>query len=107
MSDKNDVIIGINFISQTGTIIMLTNIHLRNVDPELLRHLKLESTKEDVSMNTLILTLLRRSLNLTTQKPSKVYHDLDQLAGTWSKEQAKAFLNSISDFENVDKDIWK
>jgi hypothetical protein len=85
---------------------MLTNIHIRNIDSELLMRLKQESAKEEVSMNTLILALLRKSLHLTTQKPS-LYHDLDQLAGTWSVDEAKAFLKNVSDFENIDKDIWK
>ena len=86
---------------------MHTNIHLRNVDTKLLARLKNESVKENVSMNTYILSLLRRSLNLTTEYPTKTYDDLDKFAGTWNKEDAKAFSQTITDFEKIDKDIWK
>lgn len=85
----------------------MTNIHLRNVDNQLIKNLKLVASKQDVSMNTLILNLLRRGVGLSRERIVTVYHDLDKLAGTWSKQQAKEFLNEISHFEHIDKDIWK
>ena len=85
----------------------MTNIHLRNVDNQLIKTLKLTALKQDVSMNTLILSLLKRGVGLSRERVVAVYHDLDKLAGTWSKQQAKEFSNEISHFEHIDKDLWK
>ncbi len=85
----------------------MTNIHLRNVDNQLIKNLKQEASKQDVSMNTLILSLLRRGVGLSRERPITTYHDLDKLAGTWSNQQAKEFLNEMSHFEHIEKDLWK
>jgi len=86
---------------------MQSNIHLRNVDDQLLKRLKQEAANEEISVNSLILNLLRSSLNLTDQRKVKIYDDLDKLAGTWDKKQTKAFQDILRDFEKIDKDIWK
>lgn len=36
-----------------------------------------------------------------------IYADLDHLAGTWSDEDYKAFLERIKDFETIDETMWK
>lgn len=86
---------------------MAANIHLRNVDEKLILLLKQQANKEDISVNTLILMLLRRSLGLSTQLKAPVYHDLDNLCGTWTKQQAKEFVNNTAEFETIDKEMWK
>ena len=35
------------------------------------------------------------------------YHDLDSLAGTWSREEADDFLQAIDKFNQVDESIWQ
>ena len=85
----------------------MTNMHLRNIDNQLINKLKLEASRQEVSMNSLIIGLLRRGVGLSRERPITVYHDLDKLAGTWSKQQAKEFLNEISHFEHIEKDLWK
>jgi plasmid stability protein len=86
---------------------MHSNIHLRNVDDQLLRQLKRQAANEEISVNTLILNLLRQSLHLECSPKFKTYDDLDKLAGTWSKKQSKNFTNILHDFEKIDKDIWR
>lgn len=86
---------------------MSFNIHLRNVNSNLMNKLKSEATKQDLSMNTLILNLLNRGLGLRSKLSLPSYHDLDKLAGTWDKQQAKTFLKQIADFEQIDEELWK
>lgn len=86
---------------------MSFNIHLRNVDTVLMNQLKHQAAQRQISMNTLVLDLLKQGLGLKAGRQSLVYHDLDQYAGTWSNQEAKAFLENISDFETIDKDLWK
>lgn len=83
------------------------NIHLRGVDDRLMNHLKQEATKNNISMNSAILSVLQRNFGLTNEQRSRTYHDLDKFAGTWSKQDAKTFLKTIADFEQIDKDLWK
>ena len=86
---------------------MNLNMHLRGVDAILMSNLKKKAHDENISLNSLVLLLLRRSLGLSGQRNLAIYHDLDSLAGTWTKQQAKAFTKQISDFEQIDKEIWK
>ncbi len=37
---------------------------------------------------------------------NKTYHDLDDLAGTWSAEEAESFETVIADFEKIDEHLW-
>ena len=37
----------------------------------------------------------------------KKHHDLDALAGGWSKEEVKAFQKNTKIFERIDEDLWK
>lgn len=86
---------------------MTCNIHLRGVDNQLMHQLKIEASKQEVSVNTLILTILMRGLGLSIGHRLSVYHNLDKFSGTWSKQQTKAFLREIADFEQIDKELWK
>jgi plasmid stability protein len=86
---------------------MSCNIHLRNVDDNTMHRLREEAARYDISMNTLILNLVKNGLGFTSKRTLNVYHDLDALAGTWSEKKAQTFLKDISDFEQIDKEIWK
>lgn len=86
----------------------MANISLRNVDEETTSRLKEEANRQGVSVNTLILHLIRQGLGLKARAPRRrVYHDLDHLAGTWSDEEAAEFMNSEADFETVDEELWQ
>ena len=86
---------------------MSLNIHIRGIDKQLMMHLKREAAKNDVSMNALILSLLKKSFGLSKERYQPTYHDLDKLAGTWSEKEAEEFLKNISDFKQIDEDLWK
>lgn len=86
---------------------MHSNIHLRGVDKTLLHQLKEKAQAEHISVNSLILDLLNSSLGLKPGRHTTTYHDLDALAGTWSKQKARAFLKYTADFETIDEELWK
>lgn len=85
---------------------MTSNIHLRNVDQLMMQRLKQEAKARNLSVNQLILILLKKDLGLSHKQIKFVHHDLDKFAGTWSKQEAKEFLKHIEDFEKIDEDIW-
>ena len=35
------------------------------------------------------------------------HHDLDHLAGTWTKEEAAGFDKIVMSFRTIDPDLWK
>lgn len=85
---------------------MAHNINLRGLDKSLMARLKAESKQRGVSMNTLILQFIRQGLGLTYERKATVYHDLDKLAGTWSKKDEEEFNKAIVDFEKIDPELW-
>lgn len=83
----------------------MKSISLRGIDDEIAQRLREEAQRQGTSVNALILQFVRKGVGL--QAPRRpVYHDLDVLAGTWSAEEASAFLDSLSDFEQVDRGLW-
>lgn len=68
---------------------------------------KAEASRRGTSVNTLILQFI--SAGIGAKAPTKKrheYHDLDQLAGTWTEEDAADFMSAVSDFEHIDKELW-
>jgi len=55
------------------------------------------------SMNEVLLDALSKGLGVA-EEPAE-YHDLDDLAGTWTEDPE--FDAAIKAFEVVDKDLWK
>lgn len=86
---------------------MHSNIHLRGVDSRLMSQLKKQAVEQNTSVNSLILQLLKQSLGMATQRHLIAYHDLDKLAGTWTKKEANTFIKNTMDFEQIDKELWK
>lgn len=85
----------------------MANIHVRGLDDQLIQRLKQIACQQNMSVNTLILNIIQQRLGGQPRLKAIIYHDLDKLAGTWASGEAKAFMKSISDFEEIDKDIWK
>ena len=82
-------------------------ITIRGIDPELENRLRRVAGENADSLNATILKLLRRTLGLERTKPFPTYHDLDDLAGTWSAEDEHEFNSIQTGFEKVDEELWK
>jgi len=86
----------------------MKTISVRGLDEQTAKKLKDEAKRKNLSVNALVLDLLRRSIGL---KPAshrrEIHHDLDHLAGTWSEEEAREFLESTRSFEEVDTELWR
>ena len=63
--------------------------------------LKKDAKKLHISVNALILRIIKKNLCFSHEK--LIYHDLDYLAGTWSPEEAKMFKKNTEFFKKVDK----
>lgn len=83
-------------------------LSLRGIDEKTATRLKSEARRCGLSVNALVLQLIRQGVGLKPPEPQRVvHHDLDSLAGTWSEKDTAAFLEAVSDFEQVDKALWQ
>lgn len=82
------------------------SLSIRNIDDETYKLIKQESEKNGVSINKLIVRLLKKTFNKKEQG-SKKYHDLDKYFGSWTEEEYKIFSKNIEVTEIIDEELWK
>ncbi len=80
---------------------------LRGIDGELEQILRAKAEKSGASMNATILQILTDVFKITKKRYCTEHHDLDHLAGTWSKQDKLSFDKNVEAFSSVDKDMWK
>lgn len=94
---------------------MVTQLTLRGVDKALEQRLKQEAKRRGLSVNRVALDLLRRGAGLVIPDagqpvrqpgPDGKYHDLDHLAGGWTKEEADAFDRELALMRRIDPEVW-
>ncbi len=85
----------------------MKTITIRGIEPGLDRVIKSRAKQNNLSVNQWILQALKKVTGLGKDSVFKKYHDLDALAGGWSKEEAKAFQKNTQIFEKIDEEVWK
>jgi len=85
----------------------MTVLSIRGVEDKVAEKLKNKAKSEGTSVNAVVLSILGESLGLRKKKRNVVYNDLDELAGTWNKEDAEEFKSNISQLETIDESMWK
>jgi len=87
---------------------MPRSITIPDVDDTTVTWLVEEARRRGLSMEMVAGLLLRRGLEWERRRAElPAYHDLDALAGTWSEDEAVAFLQAVADFEQVDSSLWQ
>ena len=81
-------------------------ITIRGIDPAIDSGLRKRAEESGDSVNTTILKLLRKALQINREKPFPEYHDLDDLAGTWDEKERAEFEKLQNGFTKIDKDLW-
>ena len=85
----------------------MKTLTLRGVDQELAAELERLAAVERESMNATVLRLLRDGLGLSKPKFNQTHTDLDDLAGTWTEEDRRAFEAATSAFSKIDEGLWR
>jgi len=82
-------------------------ITLRNIPSELAKILEREAAKTGRSLNKTVLTLLEKATGArgSGQRPVR-FHDLDDLAGSWTRKQAREFEGHLEELRQIDSDLW-
>jgi plasmid stability protein len=82
-------------------------ITLRNLPTSLDCTIRQRAKKKGVSVNEEIISLLQDHLSESEMRPVRRYHDLDGLAGSWSKQEAEAFDETLAKQRAIDSEMWK
>jgi len=85
----------------------MKTLTIRGVDAELERAIKTRAQQNNLSANQWIIRALKKVTGTGKEPVIKTYHDLDDLAGGWTKEETAAFRKNTKLFEKIDEDIWK
>lgn len=81
-------------------------ITLRNLPAELARKIRQTAEEQNTSANKAVIRLLEERTG-SRRKGDARHHDLDALAGRWSKAEARAFNQALARQRSIDDDIWK
>jgi hypothetical protein len=86
---------------------IMKQITLRGIPDEVKKTARKEAERKGVSLNKAIIALLERSVG--TKVPGKkkrvMYHDLDHLAGLWSREETASFDMTLKAQRKVDAEL--
>ncbi len=87
----------------------MKQITIRSIPDAVKKTVRKEAEKKGVSLNKAIIALLERAVGTTGPEKKKrvLYHDLDHLAGLWSREEAASFDKSLKAQRKVDAELWK
>lgn len=86
----------------------MATMSIRGLDDKALSHLKKRAEREGSSLNSLVVRLLEENAGaLGKSRLLQKYDDLDALAGTWTKQQVRAFEHDTAAFSEVDPTLWK
>ena len=83
-------------------------ITLRNIPPELARVIRRKAQEKGTSLTKVVMGLLEESAGIRGKKKgAPAHHDLDDLAGSWSKEEASAFDKALARQRAIDQGLWR
>lgn len=85
-----------------------TQLTLRGLDPRLQREIRELARREGLSLNRAAVRLLEKGAGIRAPvEADTIGSSLDHLIGTWSDDDARAFLDSIEACEQVDRELWE
>ncbi len=81
---------------------------MRNLPPGLARIIRRKAQAKGTSLTKVVVDLLEEGAGIRGKKRgSAAHHDLDDLAGSWSKDEAAAFHKALAWQRAIDSDPWR
>ncbi len=81
------------------------SITIQNLDNPSIKWINRKAERLNVHIEDLIVKLIHDQMT-TDETELMPYRDLDSLAGTWSKNEADDFFQTIDRFNQVDENLW-
>jgi hypothetical protein len=95
-------------VSDAQREVSMKAVTLRNLPPELARIIRRKASEKRTSINRAVIGLLEEGVGIQPKRGVKPhYHDLDALAGAWSKEAGAAFEKALRRQRGIDPELWK
>lgn len=86
----------------------IQQLTIRGLGPALEERILKLAQDEGISLNQAVIRLLSRGAGLEGGRLKSVIGDrLDDLAGTWSAEEARVFDEATRAFETADPELWR
>lgn len=85
----------------------MKTITLRGIDEKLERLIKINSKEAKMSVNQWLLHTLKKVTGMENKVDLVEHKDLDELAGSWTKEELQQFSSNTSGFGDIDEELWK
>ena len=86
----------------------MKTVTVRQIPPALARVIDSRARRARSSVNKAVLGLLEEAAGLVERKTGPVrHHELDALAGAWSREEAGEFDRTLRAQRPVDPDLWR
>jgi plasmid stability protein len=83
-------------------------ITVRNLPPTVARTIRERASREGTSTNKAIISLLEEATGRKRPRSAApVHHELDALAGTWSRQESLEFERVLLEQRTIDPDLWK
>jgi hypothetical protein len=82
-------------------------ITVRGVPPQVARVIERRRSETGESVNRLVLELLEEGAGVRKRKRRVRYHDLDSLAGAWTRGEAAKFNRVLAAQRPIDDELWK
>lgn len=80
----------------------MSTIVIKQLDETTAVWLESEARLRGISVEEIVIDLIHAAVEIQpTVHKSPPYHDLDDLAGSWTEEDAAIFESAIADFERV------
>ena len=85
----------------------MKQITIRGIPGEVKKTVQKEAERKGVSLNKAIISLLERAMGTKVPENKKkvLYHDLDHLAGLWSREEAALFDKTLKAQRKADAEL--
>ena len=87
----------------------MKQITIRSIPDDVKKTVQKEAEQKGMSLNKAIISILERAVGTKAAEKKKrvLYHDLDHLAGLWSREEAASFDKTLKAQRKVDSELWK
>ncbi len=82
-------------------------VTLRGIPPEVERVIRRKADESGASVNRVVIDLLEEAVGAGKRRKKILHHDLDALAGAWSREEAARFARALAAERKIDPGLWE
>jgi len=83
-------------------------VTLRKLPPEVIKVVQRRARERGTSISKAVISLLEEAAGVRQKRLAPtLYHDLDTLAGSWTKEEAASFEKGLRKQRRIDPELWQ